>query len=351
MNKGSAIFLILFVMLGTLDLKAQDPQFSQYYAAPLYLNPGFTGSTEQQRVALNHRVQWPNLPQAFSTFSASYEFYDPYLKSGFGILATTDKMGSASWRTSFVGVLYAFKLQLNNNWVISPGLNFSYGINGIDRSRLSLRDGLAFNGISIDPELDRLGNSSFFDFSSGVVMYNRKWWFGVASHHMNRPNISILGDESRLPVKYTIHTGVTIPMYNGPKQLSGVHYLTPSIIYRRQGQSFQQLDAGLRYHIDPVAIGIWYRGIPIGGETREEDEIVPVSQRDALVFIASLMFNDFQFGYSFDFTISELQTTTGGSHEISLIYEFSVKNVKKQTKKRDKLIPCPSFIQKKGLSY
>lgn len=65
---------------------AQDPQFSQYYQAPLYLNPGFTGITPQQRLAINHRIQWPNLPQAFSTYSFSYDIFVDELKSGFGIL-------------------------------------------------------------------------------------------------------------------------------------------------------------------------------------------------------------------------------------------------------------------------
>jgi hypothetical protein len=69
------ILLIVFgVMIGA-ELLAQDPQFSQYYQAPLYLNPGFTGITPQQRVAINHRIQWPNLPQAFSTYSASYDIF------------------------------------------------------------------------------------------------------------------------------------------------------------------------------------------------------------------------------------------------------------------------------------
>jgi type IX secretion system PorP/SprF family membrane protein len=53
----------------------QDPQFSQYYQSPLYLNPGFTGITNQQRATFIHRVQWPNLPQSFATFAASYDIW------------------------------------------------------------------------------------------------------------------------------------------------------------------------------------------------------------------------------------------------------------------------------------
>ena len=37
-----ATILILLMTFG-LELKGQDPQFSQFYASPLYLNPAFAG--------------------------------------------------------------------------------------------------------------------------------------------------------------------------------------------------------------------------------------------------------------------------------------------------------------------
>ena len=43
------------------DLKAQDPQFTQFYANPLYLNPAFAGTARCPRICMNYRNQWPNL--------------------------------------------------------------------------------------------------------------------------------------------------------------------------------------------------------------------------------------------------------------------------------------------------
>src|SRR5262245_59067968 len=136
------IVIVLFMVVTGSKVFAQDPQFSQYYQNPLYLNPAFTGITPQQRFTFNHRIQWPNLPQAFSTFSASYDIWVDELKSGFGILATTDKMGSAGWRTTTASLMYSFKMKINENLVFSPGLNFGYGINGLDRSKLKMGDGI-----------------------------------------------------------------------------------------------------------------------------------------------------------------------------------------------------------------
>ena len=55
--------LVAVVMLMGLPVKlqAQDPQFSQFYAAPLYLNPGFAGTTPYIRAGANFRSQWPSL--------------------------------------------------------------------------------------------------------------------------------------------------------------------------------------------------------------------------------------------------------------------------------------------------
>src|SRR6188474_1816633 len=138
--------LLLFALLivGTTAV-AQDFQLSQYYQAPLYVNPGFAGITPQQRVVFNHRIQWPNLPQAFSTYAASYDIFVNELRSGFGFLFTTDKMGSAGWRTTTASLMYSYKIKLTENIVFSPGLSFGYGSNGLDRSKLVMGDGLEYD--------------------------------------------------------------------------------------------------------------------------------------------------------------------------------------------------------------
>jgi type IX secretion system PorP/SprF family membrane protein len=335
------ILFLAGVLLTGIMAHAQDPQFSQYYASPLYLNPGFTGITPQQRFVFNHRVQWPNLPQAFSTFAASYDIWVDELKSGFGILATTDKMGSAGWRTTTVGLNYSYKIRLTEKLVFSPGLYFGYGINGLDRSRLRLGDGLEFDGISLDPELNKLGNQQYFDFGSGFLLYSRVLWLGAAFHHMNTPNLSVLNGTSRLPLKTTIHGGARIALFSGPRKQSRGSYLTPSFIFRSQGP-ISQMDLGLNYHIDPVSIGVWYRGKPW------ETNVIGTVQQDALILNLGLYLTSLTVGYSYDFNVSELSTSSGGAHEISVIYEFAAKPLRRGVKKKNRLIPCPTFNSKPG---
>ncbi len=331
--------LFLIAINGVMSVCAQDPQFSQFYQAPLYLNPGFAGITPQQRFVFNNRIQWPNLPQAFVTSAMSYDIMVDELRSGFGFLATTDKMGSAGWRTSTLGFNYSYKIRVSDKLVFSPGLYFGYGTNGLDRSKLRLGDGLEFNGQSLDPELQKLGNKQYVDFGSGFLLYSRVLWLGVAFQHMNQPNLSILNDISRLPMKTTIHGGARISLYNGLRTNVKVSYLTPSFVYRNQGGS-SQLDFGLNYHIDPLMIGVWYRGKPY------QSNVIGSVNQDALIFMMGLYLKNFTVGYSYDFNISQLSASSGGAHEISIIYEFMAKPIGRGVKKKNRLIPCPGSTSK-----
>lgn len=337
-------FAVVLVMCGAGSAVAQDPQFSQYYQAPLYLNPGFTGITQQQRGVINHRVQWPNLPQAFATFSASYDLFVEELRSGFGLLLTNDVMGTARWGTTTAGFLYSYKVRLTENLVFSPGLYFGYGTNGLDRTKLTLADGLEYGGISLDPEINRLGRQSYFDVGSGFLFYNSSVWLGMSFSHMNRPNMSILSDQDRLPMKTAVHGGFRLNlMGTGPGTASGrPSYLTPSFIYRVQGKSFSQLDLGVNYHVDPVSVGIWYRGKPF------EKTVINTLAQDALIVHMGMYFHIFSIGYSYDFTISEMQTASGGAHEVSLVVEFVTKPMNRQMKRKYQMIPCPTFNNKPG---
>lgn len=345
MKKGILLLGLIIAVVRTG--LSQDPQFSQYYQAPLYLNPGFTGITPQQRVVLNHRIQWPSLPQAFQTSAVSYDIMVNELRSGFGVLLTTDRMGSSGWVTTTAGLLYSYKVRLSEKIVFSPGLYFGYGTNGIDRSKLRLGDGLEYQSggqyYSLDDAQNQIGRQSYFDVGSGFVLYNKNIWLGASFMHLNRPDISLLNQSSRLPTRTAIHGGLRLNLSgSGPGTPARPSYLTPSFIYRMQGKSFSQFDLGVNYHVDPVAIGLWYRGKPF------ETGILNGMDQDALILQLGLYLKYFSVGYSYDFTISELQTASGGAHEISVVLDFVSKPVSRKTRKKPGLIPCPSFNIKKG---
>ncbi len=336
--------------------QAQDPQFSQFFNAPLYLNPSFTGATNSNRVVLNHRLQWPNLPQTFATYALSWDMYRPDLRSGFGFLISTDKAGSAALRNTNVNLMYAYKIQ-SDTWVMTPSVYFGYGQSSIDIEKLLLGDQLEFDNGSaptLDPEIAKLGNTNYIDFGAGFLMYTARHWIGISVYHLNSPNVSLLEAESRLPPKWSIHGGTRIPLQQGFNPQPEGAALVPYFQFKRQS-TINQLDIGINYVIAPVTIGLMYRGIPLlkhestppAGASQQNEILNPST--DAVVFLLGLQIAAFQFAYSYDFTVSSLSSQSGGAHEISLIWEFELV-AHRRVKRKIKSIPCPTFNRSGGMN-
>jgi len=83
--KGKEIFALVFSLMSLTSL-AQDIQYSQYYANPIYLNPAMTGSSGMTRFGVNFRNQWPGLDQTFLAYTAFADHFEERLNSGFGII-------------------------------------------------------------------------------------------------------------------------------------------------------------------------------------------------------------------------------------------------------------------------
>jgi type IX secretion system PorP/SprF family membrane protein len=332
-----AIFFISAWAIG--DLRAQDAQFSQFYAMPLYLNPGFTGTAKQHRITSIHRIQWPNLPKAFNTTAVSYDYNMRHLNSGFGMMVVRDKAGTGGLMTTNVGGFYAYKIQLERGWIISPGLQFSYTMRNLDFSKLTMHDQLAFNSGTMpgtgDPDVRSMQGVNFFDFGTGLLVYNKLAWFGASVYHLNEPNQSFTQQDDRMPAKYSAHGGVRIPLYNGPMERERISSIAPSFIYKKQGH-FQQLDVGAHFHYNPIMAGFWYRGLPL---VKNDYDYL---RQDAVSFLFGLRFEQFDVGYSYDFTVSSMGPASGGSHEIALMYQFNAAQSRK-VKRKEKFIPCPTF--------
>src|SRR3954464_15671772 len=105
------LIIILTLFSTARLLHAQDPEFAQYYAAPLYLNPAFTGTASDHRFIANHRNQWPNITNGFVTSALSYDYNLEHLNSGLGFMVMTDKAGTANLKSTVFNFQYAYKVK------------------------------------------------------------------------------------------------------------------------------------------------------------------------------------------------------------------------------------------------
>lgn len=333
-------WLLIFGALITCWVCAQDPAFSQYYSAPLFLNPAFAGSTPSYRFISNYRNQWPGVGAGFKTAAFSFDMMLPELRSGVGVLFMSDQAGTASLKSNVMNLLYSYKISTKSGWVISPGLSFGLGRRSIDFNKLLFYDQLNLDGTQTPSGIIFTPDpKTYFDFGAGMLIYNSKMWIGGSANHLNEPNRSIVDGVTQLPLKWSIHGGMSFRIKNlGMRGRTAV--LLPSFNYKSQGR-FDQLDIGTYLMIEPVVFGLWYRGIPI-----HQDVADNVSQ-DAVMANLGFKLSKFDIMYSYDITVSKLGTGAGGAHEISIKYEIN--RLKRQPKK-GRFIPCPAFYHNHDLN-
>jgi hypothetical protein len=88
--------------------------------------------------------------------------------------------------------------------------------------------------------------------------------------------------------------------------------------------------------MEPLNLGIWYRGLPYKPVEQQNN-------RDAIVFMVGFNLpSGMSMGYSFDYTVSQLGIQSGGAHEVSVAFLLADRNQSK-TRKRDTMLPCPKF--------
>ncbi len=337
--KGIKFILGLCLMLSINLSKAQDVQFSQFYAAPLYLNPAFTGSTERGRAGLNFRRQWPALNHSFTTVSAFSDYHLNNLNSGIGFILNQHKEDFLGFQSTEVGLLYAYKLKLTDALVLRAGIQGSLFNKNINFENLVFGNQIDIvNGqvIGASGEVFNVdANSSFLSLSSGLLLYTNNFWFGGSVHHINQPSQSFIDGNSVLKRKYSFHMGYKFSLASGGR-LRSLSYqfqersLSLAVNYKRQG-GFSQFDFGAQLYLQPLVFGLSYRGLPFS-------PLENLFNSDALITLVGVELNqNVSMAYSYDFTISKLANASGGAHEISLTFRFG--KVSRRSR-RDTILPC-----------
>jgi len=317
LKRKAGLLLILFYSFSAL---AQDPEFTQFYANPLYLNPAFAGSQKCPRVCLNYRNQWPSLSGNFVTYSASYDQYIDPIAGGVGILLLNDQAGEGTLTTLNASLMYSYHLNVNRELSIKFGMQAMYVQKKVDWEKLRFGDqidpryGFVYNTTEIRPETKK----EFVDFSAGILAYTSRIFGGIAVNHLLEPDERFFAyNESPLPRKYTAHLGAIIPLGGNDDEET---YISPNILYQLQ-QDFQQLNFGVYVAKAPLVGGLWYRN------------------KDSFIALVGLQQGIFKFGYSYDITVSKLRNAAAGSHEFSLGFQFTCR----PKTRRHRQIICPKF--------
>ncbi|MCX8080862.1 MAG: PorP/SprF family type IX secretion system membrane protein [Bacteroidia bacterium] len=326
------VFLILIFFFS----KSQDFHFSQFYEAPLLLNPASAGSSKADfRIAANYRNQWKSIISPFKTVAFSLDSKVSFSSSrknksffGFGLTLLNDKAGIPQLTTNqFQGVL-AYHIPVSPTGYLTAGLSggmFQRQINPI-----GLKWDRQFNGKNYDPTLPTGENMIFqnfmkFDLSAGLLYTydnaSKGVWFqaGGAMAHITRPRASFYGRRDFMNFKYTIHSHLQIR----PEQQKVIYM--PSLLFVRQGGHYE------------ITAGSNFRFI-LGDETRENVILNTFNVlsssfqlgifyrfQDAIIFTTAFEFKkNLLLGISYDVNISRLIRASRfrGGPEFSLTFKL-----------------------------
>jgi len=303
----------------------QQPQYTQYLINNYILNPALTGIENYTDVKISHRHQWVGIQDAPVTtyltihkplgkkddrttatsfdmpgenprgtnYWQDYEAARPH--HGIGLKIINDKTGPLNRFAGYVS--YAYHIGISARTSIAAG--FEAGLRNISLDRSKLDFGTAN---PIDPAVYNSGeiNSLKPDFGAGIWVYSADYFIGISAQQIIPQKIYFSGN------KVQQEQGKLVPHLFATAgyrfQLNEDFSMIPSVMLKYVQPTPAQFDvnAKLQYR-DLLWAGAGYR------------------LKDGFNAMAGLnVSNTFNVSYSYDYTTSQLNTITRGTHEIVL---------------------------------
>lgn len=340
------IIFILVLFFGISQ--AQDYNFSQFYNTPIIVNPAQTGKFDRDfRVGLIHRSAYSTYTN--SALMADINFQKSLLKSdmfGLGVVVYNDQQGNGQFNTSgfLLSAANHYSLDDMKKHKLSFGLQLGMSFGNFNRNNLIFPG--TFDNSTNEPtntvDLPTNQNKTaiytnfgaFYDFN-----VNRKLdlFLGASLFNISRPNQSFITDSksSGTPMKIGLQAG--FGYFITPK-----FQISPAMnLFLQAGSRDLLLGSNFSYFLindsktgrkASATIGLWHR------------------LSDSFIAYLGFKYNNFQLGFSYDFTVSTLGSRggniqnltrgfSGGAWEISLIYVgFLNRAIPDKT-----TVPCRTF--------
>lgn len=289
LSKHIIILLGFFTINSSVLVAQQIPVYSQFFMNKYTQNPAFAGMDHLYSVTSNHRYQWVGLQDYPRTYTLSINGPTNDLKNGIGAFLYTDNVGPTR-RTGFQAS-YAYHTNINEQVKVSLSLSAGLIEWKIDGHQLTFTE-------PGDPATTGAVMRSIMpDAKFGFLFYGDRWHAGGAAPNLLQNKIKFdnttQNPGNKLEDHYFIHGGYDFIL---PYDLVADPYL----LLRYVSNVPMQIELGSKV-------------------TWKESAWAGVSYRSGDAFSMLLGYtykNYISFGYSYDFTTSNLRTYSGGSHEL-----------------------------------
>jgi type IX secretion system PorP/SprF family membrane protein len=299
---------IVFTLIGFTFIAAasgqQDPQFSQNMFNTMAVNPGYAGSNDAICATLIHRNQWVGFPGAPTTsvFDVNAAVKPFKINSGIALGVMSDNIGYD--KNIGLNFGYAYRMNLGDG-KLGIGLGVEVLNKSLDADWKVPSKG-NFTSPDADPSIPKTKESAMVvDFAAGVFYRTEKLYVGISSMHLRQAQVSYSKGNTFLSRSYYLTTGYTISLPNPSFEI------LPSVFIKSDGATSQ---------IDLNTCVLYNKRFWGGLSYRLTDGIVGM--------LGIELTNGLKLGYSYDFTTSDINKSSSGSHEFMVGYCFSLKKEK-----------------------
>ena len=288
------LLVLIFVCATGNSFGQQLHLTTNYIFNQMMVNPGATGSEKNYiPVHLNFRKQWTSFPGSPTTQSISCHS-EVQLNFGFGGNLFNDNSGP-SRRTGFnANGSYMLKLDgTNKTKFIGFGLGFSLAQHVIDIDKLNTY-------LPDDPAVLRGYNNQLVPDANFGIFF--KWkanaFVGLSAYNLVQSNRDL----------YDFQNTLYNPLARTYYLLAGYDFETQGKMVYKTATLIRAIETGT-VQFDVTAIGVWNNTAWFGLAYRN---------LDAASALIGCQIGQFKFGYSYDYTLSDIGKYSSGSHEIFL---------------------------------
>ncbi len=292
------LFILLFACLATHFATAQEEAIYTHHAFnPVLVNPAAAGFDDGfHNLFLNFRNAFSGFPGAPKTYALSYN--GPVLKQlGLGAMLYSENIAATTRYRAQLN--YAFRYQVQD---LKMSLGFSTELHRMRVSNSVLNNEL--NDVDDEVLQEHLDGTRAFDASAGLYgSYKDMVFFGLALPNLVRSRTEDSGEETSGAFKsYILQASGKFEVNDSKVKLM------PAILLKKVRDTDFQTDVNLiaSFLNEQLITGVLFRT-----GTGNSAGLMLGTKYSALRFI-----------YSYDVYLDDFQKYSGGSHEITVNFEF-----------------------------
>ncbi len=222
---------IIYILLGSCLftntlLNAQDPNFSQYFASPMTVNPALVGKgVADWRAIAQYRNQWYGntgaMPYTTSAFSLEKRLKTANTSNdqlAIGLLLLNDASNGGLLKNNYIsaGLAYNNALDREGNLLFGGGISINYHTRLLDQSKFVFQSqfgtGGYIPGVGLTDGVN-IANNSYLDINAGLHISERKKTYGYTIgasyfHAANPKDGAYIKDQNEIFPRISFQGGI-----------------------------------------------------------------------------------------------------------------------------------------------